>query len=131
MLHNMDAAAKSSSSSCSSNGKWYFNDYKVVKIFGTAMDRIAFQRKGKYVRGISITKDAFHKMEDVTIVPGEELSLGNNIYLKNRGKSIILVKYCQTSDNKCCEGGFFSFTQSEWMNFWMTMRPRIIAYWNE
>ena len=39
--------------------KWYFEDYKLIKVFGVD-DRIAFQRKGnKYTRGVSLSKDAF------------------------------------------------------------------------
>ena len=112
-------------------GKWLFNDYKIVKVIGAAKDRVAFQRKGKYVRGISITKDAFRKMEDVTIVPGMEVVLENNVHLKNYGKNVNLVKYCETKDNKRCEGGFFSFSLNDWLYFWTVMRPGINAYFNE
>lgn len=110
------------------NGKWSFNDYKVVKVLGPTKDRIAFQRKGKYTRGLSISRNAFLKMEDVTIVPGMEMELEPNIYLKHHDKSINLVKYCETSDHKRCDGGFFSFTTKEWIYFWTTMRKAIIEY---
>ena len=113
------------------NGKWTFNDYKVIKVIGALKDRIAFQRKGKYTRGISISKDAFMKMDDVTITPGMELNLESNVYLRNTGKMVYLIKYCQTSDNKQCEGGFFQFTLKEWMVFWNKMRKCIIDYFEK
>ena len=114
--------------SCVENGKWTFNDYKIIKVIGAAKDRIAFQRKGKYTRGLSISENAFMKMEDVTIMPGMELNLEPNVYLRHYGKSINLVKFCHTKDDKRCDGGFFSFTLKEWMQFWTKMRHAIIAY---
>ena len=110
------------------DGKWTFDEYKVIKVIGAAKDRIAFQRKGKYTRGVSISKDAFMKMEDVTLTPGMEMILEDHLHLKNAGKSIYLIKYCKTRDNKQCEGGFFSFTPKEWMVFWTKLRKPIIDY---
>ena len=52
---------------------WNFGENKVVKI--TRSNRLAFQRKGRYNRGLTLSKDAFFKMEDVTIVPGTRIQL--------------------------------------------------------
>ena len=112
-----------------STGKWVFNDYKIVKVIGAAKDRIAFQRKGnKYTRGLSISKDAFMKMEDVTITPGMKIELEPNVFLSHYGKSINLLKVCHSTDSKQCNGGFFSFTLREWQQFWTKMRQDIIAF---
>ena len=106
--------------------KWLFDSYKVIKIFGPT-DRIAFQRKhSKYTRGLSISKDAFLKMEDVTITPGMRIELERNVWLSNYGNQIHMVKYCLTRDNKRCDGGFFSFTPKEWAYFWNTLRVAIL-----
>ena len=110
------------------NGKWCFDDYKVIKVIGAAKNRVAFQRKGKYTRGISISKEAFMNMQDVTITPGMEMELEDDIYLKSTGKLIYLIKYCKTRDNKRCEGGFFQFTPKEWMVFWTKLRKPIADY---
>ena len=106
--------------------KWYFNDYKLIKVFGMN-DRIAFQRKSnKYTRGVSLSKDAFLKMVDVSIMPGMKLELEPNVVLSNLGKRIHLIKYCLTRDMKKCDGGFFYFTPSEWQYFFNTLRPEIL-----
>lgn len=106
--------------------KWYFEDCKLIKLFG-ANDRIAFQRKGnKYVRGVTLSKDAFLKMVDVSITPGMTMELEPNIVLRNLGKRIQMIKYCLTRDMKKCDGGFFYFTLSEWQYFWNKLRPEIL-----
>ena len=108
--------------------KWYFNDYKVIKVFGKD-DRIAFQRKGrKYTctRGVTLSKRAFLNIVDVTITPGMKVELEPNCVLTNLGKRVHLVKYCLTRDNKKCDGGFFYFTLTEWQNFLNKMRPAIL-----
>ena len=115
----------------SAASKWTFSDYKVVKILSPSKNRLAFQRKGKYTRGVSISKDAFLKMEDVTLTPGGRIALDANVWLINYGKHINLIKYCQTRDGVQCSGGFFQFTPKEWMHFWQVMRPSILHYWNE
>ena len=108
------------------HNKWYFNDYKLIKVFGMD-DRIAFQRKGnKYRRGVTLSKDAFRKLVDVSIVPGMQLELGPNLILSNLGKRIQLIKYCFTRDMKRCDGGFFYFTLSEWQYFFNKLRPEIL-----
>ena len=106
--------------------KWYFEDYKLIKVFG-ADDRIAFQRKGnKYTRGVTLSKDAFLKLVDVSITPGMTMELESNLVLRNLGKRIQMIKYCLTRDMKKCDGGFFYFTLSEWQYFWNKLRPEIL-----
>ena len=109
--------------------EWLFNDYKIVKIVKSKSPRIAFQRHGyKYTRGLSITKEAFLKMEDVTIVPSMRIELEPNVFLTNYGTSIHLVKYCLTKDGKRCDGGFFTFTPKEWIFYWTNIRQCILTY---
>ena len=103
--------------------KWYFDNYKVIKMIG--VNRIAFQRKGKYTRGCTITVDGFDKMEDVSIVPSMKMELENNVVLSNQGKFIQLVKYCMTRDGKRCEGGLFNFILKEWQYYWNVLRVKI------
>ena len=90
-------------------------------------DRIAFQRKGnKYTRGVTLSKNAFLKLVDVSIIPGMKLELEPNVVLSNLGKRIQLIKYCLTRDMKKCDGGFFYFTLSEWQHFWNKLQPAIL-----
>lgn len=106
--------------------KWYFEDYKLIKVFGVD-DRIAFQRKGnKYTRGVTLSKDAFLKLVDVSISPGMTMELESNVVLRNLGKRIQMIKYCLTRDMKKCDGGFFYLTLSEWQYFWNKLRPEIL-----
>ena len=112
------------------NGSWTFDDYKVIKVIARN-ERIAFQRIGKYVRGLSISKNAFLKMDDVTIVPGTRMELEPNVWLINYGKSINLVKYCVSKDGKQCDGGFFTFTPKEWNHFWTIIRIYVIDYFDK
>ena len=115
----------------STNGKWIFNDYKFVKVFPKDY-RIAFQRKNnKYTRGLTISKDAFLKMEDVTITPGMRIELEPNVWLSNYGKSVHMVKYCLTKDQKRCNGGFFTFTPKEWNYFWTVIAKDVEKYLNQ
>ena len=47
--------------------KWLFDNYKVVKIIKSS-EKVSFQRKGNtYNRGITISKDAFYKIDDVNL----------------------------------------------------------------
>ena len=114
-------------------GKWHFNESKLIKVIKGKKRgyRVAFQCKGKYTRGLSISKDAFLKMEDVTITPGMRMELDSNVWLTNYGKSVHLVKYCQTHDEQKCEGGYFSFTLKQWFYFWTNLRENIIDYLNK
>lgn len=106
--------------------KWSFDPYKVVKII-KASEKVSFQRKGSgvYNRGITISKDAFYKMDDVTLTPGLHMELEPNVVIINYGSRISLVKYCMTKDNKRCEGGFFNFTTKEWFYFWNNLRGKV------
>ena len=124
----MDSCAKRNVN----NGKYLLNDYKMVKVIRGKNTRIAFQRKcNKYTRGLSISKDALGKMEDVTITPGMEVELESNVYLRNYGKQIHMVKYCMTKDAKRCDGGFFTFTPDEWIYFWTKIRAPLLDYVNK
>ena len=105
--------------------KWSFDNYKVVKIIKTS-EKVSFQRKGNaYNRGITISKEAFYKMDDVTLTPGLHMELEANVTLINYGNRISLVKYCMTKDEKRCEGGFFNFTTKEWLYFWNDLRGKL------
>ena len=106
--------------------KWYFRDYKLIKVFGKD-NRVAFQCKGTaYTRGVTLSKAAFLKIEDVTIVPGMRLELESNCVLANLGKRIQLIRYCFTRDKVRCHGGFFYFTLPEWQHFLHKIRPAIM-----
>jgi hypothetical protein len=109
--------------------KWCFEDYKIIKVLRNG--RLAFQRKGRYTRGISISKDAFLKMEDVTINSGMRMELESNVYLSNYGDRIQLIKYCVTSDGKQCNGGFFNFSLKEWIHFWTTIRKEVLNFYDK
>ena len=113
----------------SEKNKWYFDDYKVIKVFGKN-DRVAFQRKGRYARGVTISKDAFRKLTDVSITPNYRLEIEKNTFIYNLGKRIQLIKYCLMKDMQRCEGGFFNFTEKEWQYFWNTLQPKILAHLN-
>ena len=104
--------------------KWLFEDYKRIKLIGWD-NRVAFQRKGKYTRGCTITEKAFESMDDVSLISDMKIELEKNVFLINQGKRIILIKYCMTRDGKQCEGGFFQFTPKEWQYFWTTMYGKI------
>ena len=125
--NNMDSDGKC----CDKKGLWLLSDHKKIKLFGGKKQRIAFQRNGKYSRGISLSLDGFLKMEDVSLVPKMRLELEPNVFLTNYGNHMHLVKYCITHDEKRCEGGFFSFTPSEWMHFWNDIRWKIIETLNK
>lgn len=121
----MNCFPKASRDSANYN-KWYFNDFKLIKVFGVD-DRVAFQRKGnKYMRGVTLSKHAFLNMVDVTIKPDMKVELEPNCVLSNLGKRVHLVKYCLTRDTKKCEGGFFYFTLMEWQHFLKKLRPAIL-----
>ena len=112
--------------------KWFINNFKTIKILNKN-GRIAFQRHSihKYARGLSITKEAFLKMIDVTIVPGDSIELQTNVHLKDYGNEVYLVKHCFSRDDKRCIGGFFTFTPKEWINFWTNIRGSIVECLNK
>ena len=123
ILHKMDHSAKM----MNQRNKWYFDDYKVIKVFGRNK-RIAFQRKGRYVRGVTITEESFRNLEDASIMPTFRKEIEKDTYIYNIGNRIQIVKYCLTKDVQRCEGGFFNFTPKEWQYFWNTLRPKIISH---
>ena len=104
---------------------WTIGDNKTVKIFGKAQ-RVMFNRSTTYDRGLSMTRQAFLRMTDVTIKPNTRVELDPEVWLINYGTRIHLVKYCLTHDEKRCNGGFFYFTPKEWMNFWTVIRPKML-----
>lgn len=112
------------------DGKWLFNEVKQVKV-SPNKQRLIFQKKGKYIRGLSISKAAFSQMEDVTITPGMRLEVEPNVWLINYGTDITLVKHCLTHDNKRCDGGFFQFTPQEWSFFWTHIRGAIMDFFDK
>lgn len=109
--------------------QWIIGENKYVRIFGPTK-KITFQKKttnGDHYhrsRGVTITQNDFNKMEDVTIVPGNSVKLNGNVYLQHYGSSVKLTRHC-FSDNKCCDGGFFLFTEAEWQYFWNVLRLKI------
>lgn len=108
--------------------KWYFSDYKLIKVFGHDT-RVAFQRKGTaYTRGVTLSKAAFLNIDDVTLVPGMTITLERNCVLRSLGKRIQLIRYCYTRDQQRCQGGFFYFTPSEWQFFLHKLRPAIVDH---
>lgn len=107
--------------------KWYFDNCKLIKVFGKNK-RIAFQRKGHHVRGVTITEDSFRNLEDVSIIPSFRKEIEKDTCIYNIGSRIQIVKYCMSKDECRCEGGFFNFTPKEWYYFWNTMRPKIMNY---
>ena len=115
--------------------RWTISSDKFVKMFGK-YGHITFKRMTKndsnhQSRGVTISKDAFLRMDDVTLVPGSYVDLEKNVVLTNYGSKIQLTKYCFSKDDKRCDGGFFFFTPSEWFYFWNTIRPNIIKSVNE
>lgn len=114
---------------------WTISSDKFVKVFGK-YGHITFKKMTKSdsnhrSRGVTISKDAFLRMDDVTIVPASYVELEKNVVLKNYESKIQLTKYCFSSDDKRCDGGLFFFTPSEWLYFWNTIRPNIIKFINE
>lgn len=108
---------------------WQINNIKHVKI--NRKGRIAFQydtglSTRPLQRGLSISKEAFYKMEDVTITPDMKTELEANVFLKNYGRSILLIKYCTSRDGVQCQGGIFTFTPSEWLFFWNNIRNKVL-----
>ena len=97
---------------------WNISTIKKVKLLPRTL-RVLFQRQmTNSMRGVSISSEAFAKMDDVSIAPLMSLELENNVILKNDGDRIHLVKYCTSFDDKRCTGGQFFFTPKEWQVFW-------------
>jgi len=108
--------------------EWKISNNKFIRLFG---NKVTFQRttindSNHRSRGVTINESIFLRMNDVSIHPNFYQELSDNIVLQNDGKRIQLTKYCQSSDKKCCNGGFFNFTEMEWQHFWNTLRDDII-----
>ena len=104
------------------------NGKKVISLLRNGT-RISFQRKGvsgNCSRGLTISGEAFRKMEDVTIEPSLSIEIDKNVFLSNYGNRVNLTKYCTTRDSKRCEGGFFYFTPKEWQRFFPTIRNKVL-----
>ena len=117
------------------NNRWIIARDKYVKVFAKC-GKVTFQRLTKKdlnhrSRGVTLTKDAFLKMDDVSIAPASHVNLDKNIVLTNYGRTIQLTKYCFSKDNKQCDGALFFFTPSEWSHFWNGIRSNIIKRINE
>lgn len=110
--------------------RWSISSEKYVKVFGKR-GNVTFQKMTKNdlnhrSRGVTISKDAFLKMDDVSFAPASHVNLDKNIVLTNYGRNIRLTKYCFSTDNKQCDGGLFLFTPIEWSYFWNTIQPKIV-----
>ena len=112
--------------------EWTIAKNKCVKISSSQL-KIHFTHRNARGRnhGLTISKEAFLKMEDVTITPGFRLMLEPRVFLSNYGRDIKLTKYCYSRDNQCCDGGFFLFTEEEWQTFWTKGRLGIQAKLNQ
>ena len=114
------------------DNSWRLSNTKHIKLIPTSM-RILFQRElssGKR-RGVSISWHAFSQMKDVTLRPYKAVvvSLEEDVFLNNYGdKTIHLIKYCNSKDNKRCTGGQFFFTMDEWKIFWNDIYDFICKY---
>ena len=104
--------------------EWKIAKNKKVK---ASRRKITFKRQmgNSLWRGISLSEDAFHRMEDISISPNLSIELGKHMVLSNYGKIIKLTKYCSTRDEKRCDGAFFIFTEEEWQYFWNSLRKKI------
>ena len=108
--------------------QWRLGDNKSIRRFG---EKITFQRRTvndrwHRSRGVTVDESTFLRMDDASIVPGYCQEICDNIFLNNNGKHIQLTKYCLSSDSKCCNGGFFNFTELEWQYFWTSIREDIV-----
>ena len=97
--------------------------------------RVLFQRKlpSGDRRGVGISWEAFSRMKDVALRPYQAIvvSLEEDVFLNNYGnKTIHLIKYCNSKDEKRCTGGQFFFTLDEWKYFWSDIYDCIYDYVN-
>jgi len=109
--------------------QWRLGEDKFIRVIG---EKVSFQRQMCNVhqrhrsRGLTIDMHSFLQMDDASLQPCWQKWLNSNgVLLRNNGKCIQLIKYCYSSDNKCCNGGYFSFSESEWSYFWNTTRGDI------
>ena len=113
-------------------GKWICDDYKVLTAVNNS--HVIFHLKGDKYRqsAISISKDAFFKMEDVSIVPGMRNVLEPQLWIESFGKFVRMVKlYLNRETMEWCNDEQFAFTPKEWNYFWTSVRPNIIKHFNE
>lgn len=107
---------------------WDISTSKKVKLLPKTA-RVLFQKQmTNSNRGVSISPEAFAKMDDVSIAPLMSLELEKDVILKNDGDRIHLVKYCTTFDDMRCTGGQFFFTPNEWQLFWNKLYKQIDEY---
>ena len=107
--------------------EWPISNKKAVTIRGSG-HRVVFKWIGKYNRYVSVSREVFDAMDDVSITSGMRLKLNNNVELVNYGTVIRLIKFCTSRDGKQCEGGFLNFSPSEWQYFWIELRPKIYSW---
>ena len=112
--------------------EWLIAKNKCVRIYSSQkkLHFLHYNASGRN-HGLTISKDAFLKMEDVSISPGSSLMLESNVFLSNYAHTIKLTKYCFTRDKQRCDGGFFLFTEAEWQAFWTKIRLDIQAKLNQ
>lgn len=108
---------------------WRLNDKQSICMWHNSQ-KVSFQRKVKGgrrtdYRSLRITRKAFEKMEDVTILPGRSILLDDNLELVYHGKRVKLTRYCMSRDQRRCDGQFFIFTEQDWQSFWNEIRPAI------
>ena len=108
---------------------WRLNERQTICMWHRS-HKVSFQRKVEgmrrtHYRSLRITRKAFEKLRDVTILPGHSILLDNNLELISYGKSIKLTRYCLSRDKRQCEGNIFIFTEQDWQTFWNEIRPAI------
>lgn len=109
--------------------QWRLADNKFIRLFHGG-HRVSFQKRTyndrhHRSRGLTIDAPTFLQMDDVSIYPDWCKELNGDVVLNNCGRCIQLTKYCFSSDQKRCNGGFFNFTEMEWQYFWNTIYPKI------
>jgi len=112
-----------------SSNQWTLGGNKFIRLYG---GKISFQRSTETDRhhrnrGIVIDSHSMLQMDDVSIDPNYYKWLNEKVLLKNDGKGVRLTKYCISSDDKRCNGGFFYFTPEEWQYFWKDIREEIVS----
>ena len=110
--------------------QWAISPHKFIRLFGR-QGKLAFRRMTPNdvhhcSRGVTLTQQAFHRMDDVSITPTARVNLDERVILTNYGRHIQVTKYCYSFDNKQCDGGIFFFTPSEWQYFWTKIYPKIV-----
>lgn len=107
---------------------WRLSDNKTIKLFQSKFTRVAFQKttQGKPSRGLSISKEAFCRLHNMTTdiydaldykPKSPQVQLDDNVFLIFYSNHVKLTRYCTTRDNKKCDAAFFIFNGDEWVNF--------------